>query len=255
LCEWVERLGDERVTLVRNAENRGFAGGMNSGLGSAGKRVSPDHIWLLNNDLTVAKDALQQLLIAARARPAVGIWGPTVVDARTDRVQCAGGCRYSPCLAIDHPAYAGKPLDELNGLGPPTMDYVYGAAMFVSGRLLREAGGLDEHYFLYFEELELARQAGGPAALGWCREAIVRHTGSKRPGRDRGLRVFSAYHASLSAFRYTARHHPLCLPSAIAARVGGLALQAIRERNGQLALAPWRALRDFTAGRCHRVPG
>jgi GT2 family glycosyltransferase len=135
------------------------------------------------------------------------------------------------------------------------MDYVYGAAMFVSGQLLRENGGLDERYFLYFEELELARQAGGPDALGWCRNAIVRHTGTKLAGREPGLRAFGAYHAALSAYRYTRRHHAACLPVAVAARVVGLAVRAVAERSGALAMAPWRALRDFLTGRCVREPG
>lgn len=251
---WVAEPRAEPVRLVLNALNLGFAAGMNAGIRGALVSGPVDYFWLLNNDLEVESDALASLVQAVAKQPGVKVWGPTVLDQASGLVQCAGGCRYLAWLGLDRPAYAGLSLDCVPERPDPKFDYIYGAAMLVAADLLETRGGLDESYFLYFEELELARRAGGPDHLGWCREAVVRHSGSKSSGGDRRLRAFSAYHAALSAFRYTGRYHPWFLPTVILGRTLGLLIKGAPEGSLALAAAPWRALADFLRRRCRREP-
>ena len=59
------------VTLVETGANLGFAGGVNRGLAHA----TGDWVFLLNNDATVAEDAIEDLARAAmEAPPTVGMF-------------------------------------------------------------------------------------------------------------------------------------------------------------------------------------
>jgi N-acetylglucosaminyl-diphospho-decaprenol L-rhamnosyltransferase len=49
-------------------------------------------------------------------------------------------------------------------LRPGPVDWVTGACMLLNGRMLAELGGMDEDFFLYYEEVALCRSAG---RLGW----------------------------------------------------------------------------------------
>lgn len=57
-----DRITDERVTLLNNAENKGSAGGYNQGIQFALKNVDADFIWLLDDDNLPNEDALLELI-------------------------------------------------------------------------------------------------------------------------------------------------------------------------------------------------
>jgi len=244
LENWVGQVGDERASLVLNAENLGFAGGMNKGISAALKKGPADYFWLLNNDLGVMPGALSALAGSAREAPDVAIWGPTVLDAGSRKVQCAGGCIYNRWLGMEKRVFAGLDVEDLARRSRPALDYVYGAAMFIRADVLDRLHGLNENYFLYYEELDLAENLLPGDRLGWCADARVDHAGGAST-TGRAVKPFAAYHAALSAFRFTGRYHPLCLPTVVLARVFGLAIYALRDRQPGLALAPLRAFRDF----------
>ncbi len=242
---WVNtNVADNLVTVIENPENAGFSAGMNKGIFAAAKNAQVDYFWLLNNDLTVETGSLIQLSQAIMKDPAVAIWGPTVIDAATFKVQCAGGCIYYRWLGKEKRAFAGLRTNQLPHIEPPALDYIYGAAMLIKKELLDRLHGLNEDYFLYYEELDLVEHLNTSETLGWCQDARVVHQGGDS-SPDKRAKVFAAYHAALSAFKYTWRYHPLCLPSVILFRVFGLPLFALRYKNPRLALAPFRALRDF----------
>ncbi|MFT6955210.1 MAG: GT2 family glycosyltransferase [Halieaceae bacterium] len=245
LTSWLQESGAADCHLICSNENLGFAGGMNLGIRFL-ESSKPDHYWLLNNDLVVEPGSVDSLVFSAKAFPDIAIWGPTVVDATTNLVQCAGGCRYYPCIGMDKSAYSGLPLNEVLNKPEGKFDYIYGAAMLVKGDFLRKSGGLDERYFLYFEELELASKLDSKQRLSWCKNAVVRHVGSSSISNDKDYRARTSYHAALSAYRFTWNHYPICLPTVVVFRILGLAFRALVERNSRLALAPVRALLHFS---------
>ena len=61
-----------QVTLVRNAENRGFAVASNQ----AARRARGRFLFFLNNDTEVPPHTLGRLLAHAAANPAAGMFGP-----------------------------------------------------------------------------------------------------------------------------------------------------------------------------------
>jgi glycosyltransferase involved in cell wall biosynthesis len=63
---------DARVKIIKNNENKGFAGGNNQGMAAA----SGDYVLLLNNDVVVTPGWLDRMLSCAEKRPEIGIIGP-----------------------------------------------------------------------------------------------------------------------------------------------------------------------------------
>lgn len=215
-----------RALLVHNGANRGFAAGCNAGLRPALADPDVTHAWLLNNDTRPEPGALAALMAEAAARPGA-VLGATVVRADApERLQLAGGVRYNPALSTIAPAHAGAALADVPTLPEPRLDYVYGASMCVPASLLREAGLLDEGYFLFYEELDFCRRAVALGAeLGWCRGCVVVHEESAAVGRpdaadaaDGARLARAAYHEARSTLRFTRRHHPWLLPPVLAAR-------------------------------------
>lgn len=243
LAAWVDAR-DEEVSFIPNSENLGFSGGMNKGIFAAFDRDRFDYFWLLNNDLVVEPGSLSSLRQSAIKDSSVAIWGSTVKDAATGRVQCAGGCRYNRWLGKETPAYSGLETSELPHAKPPRLDYIFGAAMFIKGDLLERLHGLNEDYFLYYEELDLVKQLSPEENIGWCIDSNVVHKGGGSSA-SKVTKTFVARQAALSAYKYTRQYYPYCLPTVVTTRVLGLCLYAIRYKNPGLALAPWRALKDL----------
>ena len=239
--DWAVKIADSRISLRSNDSNYGFAKGMNSGLDSL-IDFNPGYVWLLNNDLYIAPNSLLRLLELAENDSNICLVGPTVVNAGTDTVQCAGGCYYLRWLGLERPMQTGKKLSDLNKEPSKNVDYIYGASMFIRADFLKRIGGLDERYFLFYEELELALSLRAGQKMAWCPSSIVYHAGSKSEQATKASRAFTAYHAALSAFRFTWRHYPYCLPTVVLARLVGLCLHGISNRSLSLITAPWRAL-------------
>lgn len=226
LCGWYRELDDSQVELVLNRENLGFAVGMNTGIRHCQHIADFDYFWLLNNDLHVSPGSISALLKAAAAQHEVVIWGPTVLCEENRTIECAGACIYYRSIGYSRPAHRGKAASELVGLSVPKIDYIYGAAMFVESNFITRVGGLDENYFLYFEEIELANQLGTSEEMDWCREALVYHVGAGS-SVVAGVSELKTKQAAISALRYTRKHCPFFLPTVCLARFIGISLRGL----------------------------
>lgn len=71
------------ITVLRNAINLGFAGGVNIRLRHA-FASGATHAWLLNNDAEPLAGALERLLAAARADPAIGLASAVILNSDAD---------------------------------------------------------------------------------------------------------------------------------------------------------------------------
>ncbi|MEH6587163.1 MAG: glycosyltransferase family 2 protein [Halioglobus sp.] len=238
---WFEENQDPRIKLVSNKSNLGFAKGMNRGI-SALSTYAADYYWLLNNDLEITPNSILSLFTAARSDPEYCILGPTILDKSSETIQCAGGCKYHRWIGIESPLQAGSSIEALNRKLAILPDYIYGAAMFIRADFLDGLGGLDESYFLFYEELELALNLRVDQQLHWCPDSVVRHRGSKSISATNESRSFTAYHAARSAYEFTWRHYPWCLPTVITFRILGLAAKGMTTGNYPLIGTPWRAL-------------
>jgi len=239
---------DPLLRLIRSEQNLGYAAGNNLGIAFALGNLSPDFVWILNNDVRIHSGALLELVACMRKHPETGILGSTLLDAEAGSIQAAGGCFYYPLLSAYRCHLAGADPASRQRARAPRLDYVAGAAMFIRSELLRDVGLLNEDFFLYFEELDLSRRASPKWRLGWCRDAIVEHIGGGSMAGKAG-KATARYHATLSALKFTWLYHRPCIATVILVRMLAALPHCLWPGRWFLAGAVWRAHLDFMAWR------
>jgi GT2 family glycosyltransferase len=148
----------ESVTVLRNTENLGFAGGMNTGLRWALER-EPDTVTVLNNDTVVREGMIEGLARVARDGVAVS---PEVRYLGTpDAVWFAGGSidRRTNLALHDF----GEDLQSVRPNGRRGTETLAGCCVTASAETWHRVGLFDERYFLIFEDSDWSARA---TALG-----------------------------------------------------------------------------------------
>lgn len=164
----------DAVTMTVSDENRGYAGGMNLGIDAA-VRAGTDVVVLLNDDVVVTNDWLNPLLAEFGASD-VGAVQPLLVWPDGITINSAG-------VDIDR---FGAGSDRLRsepiatvGTEAADIEVFTGGAVALSRAFIDDVGGFDERFFLYYEDVELARRG---ARLGWryrlAPTSQVEHRGS-----------------------------------------------------------------------------
>ncbi len=137
-------------TLLRNARNLGFTGGMNAGIARAMANGAA-YVWLLNNDLTVGPDTLAGLVTAAEADPRIGLASPVIRNTDAEGVVdfCAGLVLTAPLNfdRTDDPALAARWMREY-----PDRIWLVGTALLLRRALVEAIGGFDDRFFAYWED-------------------------------------------------------------------------------------------------------
>lgn len=199
-AESVRARGD--VELLALPHNLRFAGGNNAGADRA-IELGAEQLLILNNDTTVAPDALRQLSTALQTHD-LDLVGPRIVFATDpDRIWYGGGIFHSGSGFTGHRAIR-KPVSA--GLDPagPT-DWVTGCALAIRADLWQRLGGLDTGYYIYSEDVDFclrARAAG--ARIGYFPTAVVSHEVSATVGG--GSSAFKAYHRTRARRQLMRRH-------------------------------------------------
>jgi GT2 family glycosyltransferase len=85
---------NDRLTIIRNTANLGFAAACNLGL----KRATSENMLLLNPDCSVLEGAVERLISALRSADRVGMVGPLLLNA--DGSEQPGGRRKLPRPSI-----------------------------------------------------------------------------------------------------------------------------------------------------------
>ena len=173
-----------KLILIKNSQNYGFAVGNNIAMEFALEELDPDYILLLNNDTVVAPDFLDKLVEVAESDPKIGLLGPLIyyydVDGARDVVANMGG-------KVDFSHYPGYyDLAEINRLedfpGPLIeCDWISGAALLMKTREI-PIHTLNPELFFGCEDIDLAiklNEVGYHSVLVlssniWHKEAVSR---------------------------------------------------------------------------------
>jgi GT2 family glycosyltransferase len=163
-----------KAIVVELGENLGFTGGNNAGLKYA-LAHGADYVILLNNDTIVAPDMFDILINTMEKDPSIGVVGPMIYyyDA-PDMIWSAGGR-----INWNNGNTSMVGLNETDrgqfGEVPQSTDFVTGCALLARRDVWEQIGGLDENFFIYYEETEWcvrAARAGFkiayvPTAMMW----------------------------------------------------------------------------------------
>jgi N-acetylglucosaminyl-diphospho-decaprenol L-rhamnosyltransferase len=178
----------QECTLVRLAENVGFARGSNAGA----RRLAGDAYLFVNNDAFVHAPGSVARLLQCLADPAVGIatprilnpdltLQPTVVPGSSPAVELvrASGLsrlipnRFQPSWSTHWDHSTQRKIQAVNG-----------AVLLVRGRTWEELGGFEERAYMYAEDLDLCWRARKHHWRVWFTpEAEFVHLGNVASGR------------------------------------------------------------------------
>lgn len=184
--------------LLRNAENAGFARGNNAGLAlSAGR-----HAMLLNCDTIVPAAAIAGLVNFMDAHPAAGACSPRLarIDGSPQPYAYGGDPELGYLLRRGlRRVLRSRPLHDWAVAETIEVDWVSGACLLARRRAIEQVGGLDESFFMYFEDSDWClrmRQAGW--RIYYVPAASITHIGGQGLARNPAARA--AYYRSLSHF-------------------------------------------------------
>jgi N-acetylglucosaminyl-diphospho-decaprenol L-rhamnosyltransferase len=203
-----------RVDVVANGWNSGFSFACNMGMARGRGR----YVLLLNPDTIAAEDALCRMVAFADAQPRAGVVAPRLLNADGTDQQTARSFptpasavlgRRSPLTRIwpgNRWSRAYLTAGRRTTSTPFQVDWVSGAAMLVRRQVVAEVGGLDEGFFLFWEDADWCRRITAAGHEVWCvpaAEVIHDEGGSRAHGwSPRTIRWFHQ-----GAYRYWRKHH------------------------------------------------
>jgi GT2 family glycosyltransferase len=173
-----------QALVIEPGRNLGFAGAVNRGVAQA----KGEWVALVNDDARLEPDALANMLAAGAGQVRIGSVAAQVrFHADPGRVNSAG--IEVDSLGVATERLAGQPVQEAGAAVE-----VFGASGCVAlyrTEMLRELGSLDERFFAYLEDVDLAWRA---RAAGWtCAyepRAIAYHHGSASSGEGSKRKYF-----------------------------------------------------------------
>jgi hypothetical protein len=150
-----------RMILIKNSNNFGFAGGNNVAINFALSFLKPDYILLLNNDTVVDRSFCRELLKGAESKQNIGIVGPKIYyydfSGRIDIINFAG-----EDLILWKAAgirYGANELDKGQHDKIKDVSRIAGACMLIKEAVFHNIGLLDPSYFFYWEETDFCYRA------------------------------------------------------------------------------------------------
>lgn len=201
------------VQIIVNHENRGFSKAVNQALAVSVGR----YVLMLNSDTQVRRQALDRMVICLDEDPEIGAIG---CKQWTGDGQLYQSCFPFPSIR-DHLIHASffrtcapewqevlAAEQAIDCTRSQDVDWINGACLMVRTDLMKMCGGLDEGYFMYFEDVDLCRAIHQHGfRIRHLADADIVHLIGKSGERDRAkLNIVWEF----SRIRYVERHfHPL----------------------------------------------
>jgi GT2 family glycosyltransferase len=175
------------VTLMLAPKNGGFAYGNNLGIERVYGGGIPSYVYLLNPDTQLRAGAIGSLVRFLEAHPEAGIAGscfetaegadwPIAFRFPTLASEVDRGLEFGVVTSLLKPWVIVKQMTQTC----EPVDWICGASMMIRPAVFDAIGGLDENYFLYFEETDFCRRARLAGFSTWyVPESRVMHIGGQ----------------------------------------------------------------------------
>jgi GT2 family glycosyltransferase len=168
-----------RLEIVLNAAPKGFGANHNA----AFRRARGEYFCVLNPDIRMAQDPYPALTMAAQPTQ-VALAAPRIVDAGGGVEDSAR--RFPTAASLLCKLFGLAPrLDYAPGNQPFSPDWVAGMFMLFRREAFERAGGFDERFFLYYEDVDICRrlrQLGLEVRM--VPQATVAHDAQRASRRD-----------------------------------------------------------------------
>jgi GT2 family glycosyltransferase len=201
--EWIRDACADRVTLIENKANLGFAEGNNQAI-----RVSRGaYMVLVNNDTVLHKDFLLELSAAVEGRPDVGMCASKIlVYDDPQRIDAVGMLLYPDGLNRQQ---GHLERDEGQYERDGEILFPAGCGSLYRKSMLDEIGLFDEAFFAYGEDTDLGLRG---RLAGWkcvyAHRAVIYHKGS---GSTAKYSPFKAFHVERNRLWVAVKNFPFWL--------------------------------------------
>lgn len=223
LNEWIltQPFDPLPISVTYRTQNQGYAVGNNEGI----RLAKGEYILILNPDIAVLPSSIDRMVDYLDKHPSVAVVGPKLLN---------------PDKSLQHSSYRfptmATPLYRRTWLGntpwgrehvrsymmmdwdhesEAAVDWIMGSAMMLRASAIEQVGGLDEQFFMYFEDIDWCRRF-------WLSGYEVHYVGSatmihyhQRLSADTGLLALASWATRThiaSAIRYFikyASHNPI----------------------------------------------
>lgn len=240
------------MRLVALERNVGFAAAVTEGIG----RSTGRWVLLLNNDATVAPDAVEELLAVGEADEAVGSVAAQMRFSGQPPVINSAGIEIDR-LAIAYDRLLGAPPEASEARPAEIFGASAGAALYRRA-MLDQIGGFDDSFFVFMEDADVAWRA---RMCGWrsmyAPAALVEHHHSATAGHGSS---FKHFHVGLNRVRLVAKNAqaehlrryaaPMLAYDFAYVVYAGIAHRTLAPLRGRVeGLRQWRAYRRVGRGR------
>ncbi len=192
--------GDARFEFIMSQTNLGFAAANNL----AARQINTTWLALLNPDAVPDTDWLEKLMEATQRHPNAVMFGSTQISQANPEILDGAGDRYFAAGIAWRGGY-GWPRAALPSEGEVFSPCA--AAALYSTEVFRAAGGFEESFFCYLEDVDLAfrLRLRGQHCIQ-VRDAVVHHAGSITSGG--GNSAFARYYGTRNMIWCFVRNMP-----------------------------------------------
>jgi len=164
--EYLEKIKKDypEIEIVLNDKNSGYAKANNQAV----KQAKGDYVLIFNPDVIVSPGAIEEMLAFLKKNDDIGLIAPQLLNQ--DKIIQFSCYRFPKLItpAIRRTFLYRLPwfknelkrylMQDFNHQEIREVDWLIGACLMIKKDFLKEIGYFDERYFLYFEDVDLAKK-------------------------------------------------------------------------------------------------
>ena len=174
---------DKRLILIKNEKNYGFSEGNNIAMRYALNALNSEYFLLLNNDTTVDRQFLKELVKFAIIDDTTGLVGPKIIDYQSKKIQSVGGKislfnLRTPFISIGYGECDNNQYNQIK-----TRDWLLGCCLLIPTYAIKNVGFFNADLFAYCEDVDLSiRMKKNNYKNFYCPTAVIWHKGGASGG-------------------------------------------------------------------------
>jgi GT2 family glycosyltransferase len=185
-------LSRPKVSVIKNETNVGFGCAVNQGVNAVLEGGNRDFILFVNNDVLVAKNFLASLIDCFSVSRDVGMVTSRIMYGTSKKQLWYGGGQFD--LVKGKPVIEGFNRDILDCATASIsryVDFASGCVMLFKAEVLKDLGGFDPEFFMYYEDYELClRMKNKGIKIYYCADSVAYHAvqgSSTKQSQHKGL--------------------------------------------------------------------